>query len=60
MEAEDFRIVAIPEAEIDPSCLVCAFPFMVEHIETESMWFGADTQDKCEQYIQDQDGGQNQ
>ena len=60
MEAEDFRIVAIPEAEIDPSCLVWAFPFMVEHIETESMWFGADTQDKCEQYIQDQIGGQNQ
>ena len=52
MEAEDFRIVAIPEAKIDPSCLVSAFPFMVEHIETESMWFGADAQDKCEQYIQ--------
>ena len=59
MEAEDFRIVAIPEAEIDPSCLVCAFPFIVEHIETESMWFGADTKDKCEQYIQGQAGEQN-
>ena len=32
MKAEDFRIVTIPEAEIDPSCLVCAFPFMVEYI----------------------------
>ncbi len=53
MQAEDFRIITIPEAEIDPSCLTCAFPFMVQHIETEGIWFGADTKDKCEQYIQD-------
>ena len=52
MEAEEFRIVTIPEEEIDPSCLICAFAFMVEHIETESMWFGADTYAECEYYIQ--------
>ena len=55
MEAEEFRIVTIPEEEIDrsdPTCLMCAFPFMVEHIETGSRWFGADTYAECEYYIQ--------
>jgi hypothetical protein len=50
MKAEDFRIVTIPEAEIDPSCLVCAFPFMVEYIG-HGIWFGANTRAECESYI---------
>jgi hypothetical protein len=45
----NLTIVEIPEDEInadDPTCILNAFPFMVE-----ARWFGAQTIEECEEYI---------
>lgn len=46
-------IVEIPEDEInadDPSCIMNAFPYMVED-ENGARWFGAQTLEECQNYI---------
>lgn len=49
----NLKIVEIPDDEInadDPSCIMNAFPFMVED-ENGARWFGANTLEECEEYI---------
>jgi hypothetical protein len=49
----NLTIVEIPIDEInadDPTCILNAFPFMVED-ENGARWFGAQTFEECEEYI---------
>jgi hypothetical protein len=49
----NLTIVEIPTDEInvdDPTCILNAFPFMVED-ENGARWFGAQTFKECEEYI---------
>ena len=49
----NLTIVEIPTDEInvdDPTCILNAFPFMVED-ENGARWFGAQTFEECEEYI---------
>lgn len=49
----NFTIIEIPEEDInhnDPTCIINAFPFMVED-ENGARWFGAQTREECENYI---------
>lgn len=50
-----FRIVTVTQEERDAlgeDCLICAFDYMVEHIETQGRWFGSNDYSECEEYIQ--------
>jgi hypothetical protein len=50
----NFNIVTIPENEInnvDSDCILNAFPYMVEDVDTGCRWFGAQTIKECEEYI---------
>jgi len=47
-----FKIIEIPKNEIDKSCLMTAFPFMVENTENNGRWFGAETYEECVYYIE--------
>ena len=49
----NFKIREIPEEDVnsnDPTCILNAFPFMVED-ENGARWFGAQTREECENYI---------
>lgn len=49
----NFTIIEIPEEDVnpnDPTCVLNAFPFMVED-ENGLRWFGAQTREECENYI---------
>ena len=49
----NFNIIEIPEEDInsdDPTCIMNAFPFMVED-KNGLRWFGAETLEECENYI---------
>lgn len=50
----NFRIVELLDEEIntnDPMCLMNAFKYMVEDIQTESRWFGSNIYSDCVEYI---------
>jgi len=51
-----FRVIELLENEIikdDPTCILSAFKYVVQHIETETIWFGSDDITVCEKYISD-------
>jgi hypothetical protein len=50
----NFRIITITQEERDElgaDCLICAFDYMVEHIETGGRWFGSNDYNECQTYI---------
>ena len=62
---EKFRIIdrstieVPPECVTDPdlpNCILWAFPYIVEEIESGTYWYGANTYAECEYYIQNYTG----
>lgn len=46
-----FTIVEIDEPQIG-SCVIMAFRYMVEDVETGARWFGSNSYQECLDYIQ--------
>ena len=49
-----FRIITIPDNQInadDPTCIINAFKYMVEVEQTGDRWFGSNSYEECENYI---------
>jgi hypothetical protein len=45
-----FRIIEIEPDKIG-DCILNAFKYMVEEVESETRWFGANTYEECENWI---------
>jgi hypothetical protein len=48
-----FRIIEIPSDKIG-DCILNAFKYMVEEEESNTRWFGANTIEECENWINNQ------
>lgn len=50
----NFRIIELKDDEINNSstdCIMAAFKYMVENIDTQTIWFGSNNYNECEKYI---------